>query len=71
MRIDYISVFIMALSTVLAVVNRNNTDPVFVGMFLLYVQLLNDNLLWFFKICAMFEARMVSFDRCLKLLDTP
>ena len=71
MRIDLISVALLAFTTSFSVIYRGYANNVMLAMMLSYVLTLQDFLLYAIRLAAMIELRMVSADRMLKLLEIP
>lgn len=65
LRLDMLSIVVLAFATFFCVINRNNVDRVFLAMLLSNILLLQDYILWTVKCYAIMEARMVNVDRCL------
>eukprot|EP00347_Sterkiella_histriomuscorum_P019725 403340529 len=71
LRLDLLSIVILAFATFFCIINRHSVDSVFLAMLLSNILLLQDFVLYTLKIYAMLEARMVNVDRCLKVLEIP
>jgi len=64
-----IAIVVLAFMSAFCIVYRRTGDPVFLSMMLTYVLQLQDNLLFCLKLFAGVEQRMVSVDRCFKILE--
>jgi predicted membrane protein len=71
LRMDLISMCVLAFSTFFCVLNRDSGNKVFFALLLTYILLLNDFVLWTVKCVAIVEQRMVNVDRCLKMMNVP
>jgi ABC-type multidrug transport system fused ATPase/permease subunit len=71
MRIGWISLSMLSFSTIFCVMLRDQDNKVFMALLFSYILLLNDFVLWTATSFAFVEQRMVSVDRCLKILDIP
>jgi len=71
MRIGWISLTMLAFSTLFCVFYRSQDNQVFVALLFSYILLLNDFVLWTANSFAFVEQKMVNVDRCIKMLDIP
>lgn len=71
LRMDLISIVILAFSTFFCVINHKNGNKVFLALLLTYILMLQDFILWTVKCFATVEQRMVNVDRVLKMMDVP
>ncbi|CDW87468.1 abc transporter [Stylonychia lemnae] len=71
LRLDAISISVMALACSFCLVFKDSSDPVMIGMLLTYILNLTDLLLYLMYLISQIERKMVSVQRCFKLLDIP
>ena len=71
LRLDAISITVMALGCSFCIVFKDSSDPVMLGMLLTYILNLTDQLLYLMYLLSQIERKMVSVQRCLKILEIP
>ncbi|CAI2361005.1 unnamed protein product [Moneuplotes crassus] len=70
-RLQYISSIMMIVSLGFCIGFKYSSDIETVGTLLIYLLMLQANVLWFFRIASEMEGAMVSYDRCDQILKIP
>ncbi len=75
LRIDFISLGVNAVTSTFCIIYSSQAETkeerVFTMMLLTYMLLLQEFALWSVRYFTWIEKRMVSVDRCLKILEIP
>lgn len=71
LRLQYISSFMMIVSLAFCIIFKYSADVSTVGTLLIYLMVLQGNILWFFRTASAVEGGMVSYDRCNQILSIP
>mmetsp|Transcript_19439 Transcript_19439/g.19110 ORF Transcript_19439/g.19110 Transcript_19439/m.19110 type:complete len:207 (+) Transcript_19439:353-973(+) len=70
-RVEFTSRIIIITAMVLMIYLRDVVNPVLLGAFLVHMMRMNNELIWSLQFLTEFESRLVSFERCIKILEIP